>query len=259
MAGIKAQAQERFGRYAERYVSSPTHAAGYDLDRLLELAQPHAAMLALDVATGGGHTARQFAPWVRQVIAFDLTPDMLKAARTFISGQGLTNVPYAAGDAEALPFAAGVFDLVSCRIAAHHFPDPFRFVQETARTLKPGGLFVLQDQAAPEDEAAARYLNSFERLRDPSHVRMYAEYEWRGMCLDAGLTVEAVEIWSRSSGGLVTWAERQGSPPEVIEQLQVMLAQMPQSAADWYKPRCAGTPDATFDHVYILLAARKSG
>jgi ubiquinone/menaquinone biosynthesis C-methylase UbiE len=254
---VKAHAQARFGQYAQGYVESPTHAQGEDLDRLLELAHPQNDWLALDVATGGGHTALKFAPRVGRVVAADLTPAMLTAARSFIHKQGAPNVDFCGADAENLPFATNSFDLVTCRIAPHHFPDCFRFVQECARVLKPGGLLLVEDHLLPDDERAARYIDSFERLRDPSHVRGFADYEWRGMFLDAGLEVESAEKLTKSPGKLVPWAERQGCSPEVVERLQVMLAQAPAAVAGWLHPRCAGTADAAFENHYILIMGRK--
>ncbi|MBA3874578.1 MAG: methyltransferase domain-containing protein, partial [Anaerolineae bacterium] len=165
---VKAQAQERFGKFAQGYVESKGHASGDDLDRLVELAQPQSDWLVLDVATGGGHTALKFAPLVNKVVALDLTPQMLEAAEKFLTGKGITNVEFKAGDAEQLPFDADIFNLVTCRIAPHHFPDCWKFVQECARVLKPGGTLIVEDNTVPDDERAARYVDAFERLRDPS-------------------------------------------------------------------------------------------
>src|SRR5689334_7646748 len=145
---IKSHAQERFGKYAQGYVDSKSHAQGGELGRLVELAQPQSDWLALDVATGGGHTALTFAAHVRQVIAYDMTLPMLQAARKFIEPKA-ENVAFAAGDAENLPFAPASFNLITCRIAAHHFPDVFKFVQSCARSLKPGGMLLVQDHVLP--------------------------------------------------------------------------------------------------------------
>jgi ubiquinone/menaquinone biosynthesis C-methylase UbiE len=254
---IKAQVQARFGQYAQGYVESESHASGADLDRLIELAQAQPAWIILDVATGGGHTALHFSPHVKQVVAADLTPKMLQAAETFIAGQGASNVAYSAGDAEQLPFADGVFDLVTCRIAPHHFPDCFRFVQECARVLKVGGRLLVEDHVLPDDARAGKYVDSFERLRDPSHARAFAVYEWQGMFLDAGLAVEHIETLSKSNNKLFPWAERQGCTPAVIERLQLMLAQAPAAVAEWLHPQYASTPDAMFDHHYIIIMGKK--
>lgn len=254
---VKRHAQARFAQFAQGYITSKSHAKGADLERLLELAQPQPDWVVLDVATGGGHTALKFAPHVARVVAADLTLTMLRAARAFIAEHGATNVVYSAGDAENLPFAISSFELVTCRIAPHHFPDCYRFVQECARVLKPGGLLLVEDHLAPGDERAARYLDSFERLRDPSHVRAFADYEWQGMFLDAALAVEHAEPIVKSGGKLVPWAERQGCTPETIDRLQVMMAQAPTAVADWVRPQCVGTPDASLDHHYLIIAGRK--
>jgi ubiquinone/menaquinone biosynthesis C-methylase UbiE len=254
---LKRHAQARFAQFAQHYVTSASHAKGADLDRLLELAQPQPTQRMLDVATGGGHTALKFAPRVARVIAFDLTPKMLVSARAFVSGLEISNITFAAGDGENLPFARESFDRVTCRIAPHHFPDSFRFIQECKRVLAPGGLLLVEDYLAPDDERAARYVNAFERLRDPSHHRTYADYEWRGMFLDADLTVELAETLVKTDTKLVPWAERQGCPPDIVERLQVMLAQAPAAVAEWMRPQCVGTADASFDHHYLIIVGSK--
>ena len=254
---IKAQSRERFSQHTQDYVISAVHAQGADLDRVLEVSAPQADWLACDIATGGGHTALKLAPHVRKMIATDYAPTMLAAARDFILSQQAENVEFVPADAENLPFADESFDLITCRVAAHHFPNVFRFVQEAARALKPGGRFVVQDHVLPEDKKAAAYLEAFERLRDPSHNRALSESEWRSDFLAVGLEVESTERLDRSDK-LVTWAERQGCSPEVIEHLQILLVQAPQAVADFIQPRCAGTPDAEFNHVYILISGKKA-
>ena len=58
----KSLSRQRFARFAQNYVVSESHAQGYDLNRLLELARPRPDWQVLDIATGGGHTALKFAP-----------------------------------------------------------------------------------------------------------------------------------------------------------------------------------------------------
>lgn len=258
MTDSKSLSHQRFSQYADRYVTSSTHAHAAELPRLVELAHPQPDFVALDVATGGGHTALVFAPHVRRMVAADMSETMLNAARQHITAQGMTNVIYVGTDAEQQAFAPNSFDLITCRVAAHHFPDCFKFMQNCERLLKPGGTLLIQDHVLPEDEKAAAYIEAFERLRDPSHHRAYSESEWRGLYLDVGLTVEHVE-WARNRANLVKWAERQDCSPEVITRLQILAAQAPDAVRDFLKPTCAGTPDAEFDHVYIIIMGKKNG
>ncbi len=254
---LKSQVQAQFGAHAQGYVESKTHAQGAELTRLVELAQPQADWRTLDVATGGGHTALTFSRYVQHSIAYDLTFPMLQAARQFIQAQGASHVIFANGDAENLPFASGTFQLVTCRIAAHHFPDVFKFVQACYRVLAQGGLLLVQDQVLPDNKPAAQYVDAFETLRDPSHNRAYDEYEWRGMLLDADFSVEHSEIILKRHE-LLPWAQRLGCTPTRIERLQVLLLQAPDRVKNWMLPEYAGTAYATFCNRHIIIAGRKN-
>src|SRR5258708_4188522 len=90
----KARIQAQFGRGAAGYVASPTHAEGEDLTQLVAWAEGGADRIALDVATGGGHTALALAPLVRTVIATDLTEPMLRAAERHAHERGVANVEF---------------------------------------------------------------------------------------------------------------------------------------------------------------------
>lgn len=251
----KALSIKRFNRFAPRYVTSATHAQGPELERLVGIVNPHPDWVMLDVATGGGHTALRFAPLVKRVVAMDFTPAMLNAAKEFIIATGVKNVSFRLADAEDLPFSDEIFDLVTCRIAPHHFPDAFRFVMESVRVLKPGGTLLVQDHALPEDEAAARYIDAFERMRDPSHNRAFSESEWIGMFYAAGLTVEHTEqIVKRHE--FQPWAERQACTPLVVAQLVQMVEKAPKAVIEWMQPNDFGTPEAWFVNHHILIAGR---
>ena len=251
----KALSQERFGRFAASYVTSKTHAKGAELDRLLELAQPKAHWTMLDVATGGGHTALRFAPAVARVVASDVTLRMVKQAKDYICGKAVDNVTFQLADAHNLPFAGRSFHLVTCRIAPHHFSDPQRFVQEGARALKPGGLLLVQDLALPEEEQAARYVDAFERLRDPSHRRGYAVQEWVEMFERAGLRVQHTELVAKRHE-LKPWAERQACTPETIGLLTEMVTQAGRPVLEWMQPGEWGTDGAWFVNQHLLIAGR---
>jgi len=252
----KSLSQERFSKFAQSYVTSKPHASGVELDLLVEIAQPQPDWSVLDVATGGGHTALKFAPLVTQVLATDITPVMLAVAQEFITGQGVKNVTFKIADAENLPFAAETFNLVTCRIAPHHFTNCPRFVKEGVRVLKSDGLLLVQDHLSSEEEQCARYVEAFERLRDPSHNKAYAESEWIGMFQASGLKVERTEHIIKKLEFL-QWAERQGCTPETIQRLANMVEEAPQAVVEWMQPQDFGTPKATFVGHHIIIAGRK--
>jgi SAM-dependent methyltransferase len=252
----KKLAQERFGRYAAAYVASPTHSRGPDLDRLVELVGEHPTWEALDIATGGGHTALAIAPHVRHVLATDITEAMLAAARDFVAGRGVTNVDFQIADAEDLPFAEESFDLVTCRIAAHHFPDPGRFVAEVVRVLKPQGLFLLQDQVTPEDPETAVWITSFEHRRDPSHRRALSHDEWLALLRSCGLDIETEDRFEKRLS-LLKWVNDQQGTAEDLADLRERLREAPPSVRRWMRPTDVDADEAQFSIVHWVFSARR--
>jgi ubiquinone/menaquinone biosynthesis C-methylase UbiE len=188
----KDQVRRQFAKHAERYVTSISHAAGSDLAFMTSAVQTDANMRLLDIATGGGHVANAFAPLVGWVTATDLTPEMLQKAEEFIRKNGHSNVEFVPADAEQLPFADDTFELVTCRIAAHHFSDVPAFAAEAYRVTKPGGRLLLIDNVALERDELDSFYNEIEKIRDPSHVRAWKKSEWLGMLEEAGFVIEAM-------------------------------------------------------------------
>ncbi|HMQ33010.1 MAG TPA: methyltransferase domain-containing protein [Chloroflexaceae bacterium] len=211
-AAIKALAQAQFAPAARAYVTSATHAHGADLARLVQLAAPAGQELALDVATGGGHTALALAPRVRHVVASDLTLAMLQAAREHLAASGVSNVSYLRAEAERLPVARASLDLITCRVAAHHFADVRAFVRGSASALRPGGQLIVSDHIGLDDPELDQFMDRFERWRDPSHVRAYTYAEWRAFCEEAGLVVTHTEDDPREPYEFAPWAARLRMP-----------------------------------------------
>ncbi|MFS0823978.1 class I SAM-dependent methyltransferase [Bacillus sp. 1P02SD] len=204
---IKNDVKNQFGRSAASYVTSEGHRKGGDLQTLVSLADTKGTELALDIATGGGHTANALAPLVGKVIAFDLTPEMLAAAEKFIKGNGHQNVEFVEGDAENLPFSDQTFDIVSCRIAPHHFPNIASFVSEVSRVLKTGGQFLLDDNVAPENDEFDEFYNMVEKKRDYSHFRAWKKSEWFQMLENEGFEIQELYRFEKTFE-FESWCDR---------------------------------------------------
>lgn len=221
-SATKSLVQSQFGANAENYATSTIHAEGASLARLIELSTPQSHWQALDIATGAGHTAMAFAPHVAHVTATDLTPRMLEVANGLAQKRGLGNVTFKEASAEALPFADGSFDLVTCRIAPHHFDDVPGFVQEVKRVLRPRGIFGLVDNIAPESLQAADKLNAIEKARDPSHVRCLSAGEWLQLLRRSGFVVRHHEVLDKDMD-LDGWAGRMSVSADLKPKLEAML------------------------------------
>jgi SAM-dependent methyltransferase len=185
---------------AEAYRTSPTHREGDDLDALVQWCDPGSGVEALDVATGGGHVARRLTEAGCRVITCDAAAGM---------------EPDVVCPAEALPFADGSFDVVACRIAAHHFGDVAAAVREMARVTRR--LVVIEDTLYADER-----VEEAERLRDPTHVRSYTEVQWRAYVTDAGLAVERVGHFGKRHP-LEPWLARVGCTGATAERVRLLL------------------------------------
>ena len=218
--------QKKFGEAAADYAASAVHASGPSLTRLTELIAPAPTWRHLDIATGAGHTALAFAPKVAKVTASDVTPEMLQQVRKLARERGLRNVITAQAPAGDLPFPDTSYHLVTCRLAAHHFPNPKTFVREAARVLIAGGTFALVDNVSPDDaDLAARY-NAFEKLRDPSHGRCLGLEEWHGLIRDAGLELVSTEVMNQDIP-FGPWVQRMRCTEATVARLREMLEAEP--------------------------------
>jgi len=223
---IKAAVRRQFGANAAGYVSSAVHAQGADLPVLVELAGLSGRELVLDVATAAGHTALALAPAAGHVTGVDLTAEMLVEARRQAERKGIRNVTFSEADAEHLPFSDDRFDVVTCRIAAHHFPNVAAFCREAARVLRPGGQLLVVDNVVPADDELDRFINTVEKLRDPSHFRALRLAEWEGHVQAAGLVYSVAHQFTTFMQQ-EPWLTRMSPAPAVADDVRRRLAQAP--------------------------------
>lgn len=253
---VKARVRETFGRAAEAYVASPGHAGGDDLRRLGELAGPSATDHALDVSTGGGHVALALAPHVAHVTVSDLTPRMLDAARTFLTSRSVTNAAFVVADAEHLPFLDTSFDLVTVRIAPHHYADVRAAVREMARVLRAGGRLLVIDNIAPEDAQLDALANEWEKRRDPSHVREYTVTEWHAFLAEASLEITHIET-GRKTHDFAAWVERVRMPDAERAALERDMLAAPEDVRMHFEIREEASRLVSWTTEYVIIRAEK--
>ena len=164
-----------FSSNAERYLTSPVHSAGADLDFLARSVAALDQPKVLDLGCGAGHASFATAPFAREVIAFDLTAGMLEVTAAAAKERGFSNISTTQGPVEELPFDSQQFDFVVSRYSAHHWKDVPRALQEVKRLLKPGGQVYVIDTTGAPSPLLDTHLQSVELLRDPSHVRSYTD------------------------------------------------------------------------------------
>jgi SAM-dependent methyltransferase len=218
--------QRQFTAATAAYLVSPVHQGGPDLDALLALAGEVAGLRVLDVGAGVGATGLALAARGARVVALDLTPAMLEAARAQAAARGLANYETRLGDAAALPFPDASFDLVACRVCAHHFGRARTAASEMARVLRPGGMLLLIDSISPEDPAQDTFLNAVELLRDPSHVRNYRVSEWLGWFSELGLEASHVRTFPTFLD-FENWTARMNTPEHERTQLRRLMDAAP--------------------------------
>jgi 2-polyprenyl-6-hydroxyphenyl methylase/3-demethylubiquinone-9 3-methyltransferase len=95
----------------------------------------------LDIGCGGGFLAEEFAALGCQVTGVDPSPVSIGVARAHAAGRGL-RIDYRVGVGEDLPVPDAAFGLAYCCDVLEHVSDPDRVIAETARALRPGGLYL---------------------------------------------------------------------------------------------------------------------
>lgn len=208
---------------AEAYRRSPAHASGADLDLVVEWAEPGPGVKALDVATGGGHVARRLREAGADVVTADRAPGMN---------------PDVVCRAEELPFPDDSFDVVTVRIAPHHYDDVAAAVREMARVSRDR--VVIEDTLYESEELERLY-----SLRDPTHVSCYTEEEWRRFVEQAGLRIEALETLE-TRRPMDAWLECVDVPAETAGELRELLGDRIDDKGEW-------------GDLKIVIKARKGG
>ncbi len=238
----------QFGPRAAAYVTSAVHSQGEDLKQLAAMMKGRREARVLDLGCGGGHASFAVAPQVKEVIAYDLSRDMIDAVAAEAGRRGLSNVATRQGAVEQLPFADGEFDLVMTRFSMHHWTDLPKAFREARRVVNVGGHAVFIDTMSPGKPVLDTFLQAFELFRDPSHVRNYSEAELRAALAAAGFAVDSVTV-RRIQIAFGSWIERMRTPPVQADAIRAVQRQVSDEARRYF----AVADDGSFEMDAITI------
>jgi ubiquinone/menaquinone biosynthesis C-methylase UbiE len=163
------------------------------------------------------------------VVGVDVAPEAVEVATRQAAARGIRNAEFRVAELENLPFAAGSFEIVTCRFVFHHFSDPGRVLGEMKRVLAPGGRIMLFDILTSEDDRSAEIHNRIERTRDPSHVRMLQAREFVALFAKTGLVVRAKDVL-HAKREFQEWMEIVGTDETTVGKTRALFESVGESA-----------------------------
>jgi SAM-dependent methyltransferase len=248
--------KQEFTRQAAGFATSAATTEREPIQRIIAATGADATKLALDLACGPGIVTAELAAVAREVVALDLTPQMLAKARERCTKANLQNVSFKEGSATKLPFPENHFDVVVTRASVHHFHDPGRVFGETMRVMKNGGTLVVADVVSSETSEKSALQNAIEVLRDPCHVCMYPASGLASVVRGSGLKIEKQDTWDQPRefeewGGIVADAER-------INPVRTIVQALARAGEDAGMGLSTAGGSIVFFHRWHMIVARKA-
>ncbi len=145
---IDAELTSRFDQGASNYDASHSDVFFNELEtRVVEdWALGGRESRGLDIACGTGRLTISLAHCCEEVVAGDISANMLTIAQEKIRRRGVTNVTFQQVSGRKLSFSENTFDTIICFNFLHLIPNDQKgeFMSEFARVLKPGGKLIVE-------------------------------------------------------------------------------------------------------------------
>jgi len=250
---IKNKVNVFFSKQANGYYKSTMHSSE-GLGDVIKLLDVNNESSVIDLGCGAGHTSYALAPHAKQVIAYDLSKNMLDIVNNTKDKLKLRNIFTEQGDIDVLNFKNDTFDRAVSRIAAHHFPNLPGFLNELGRVLKKGGLFLLVDNTAPEDPDLFVFTEIAEKIKDSSHFRLYTESFWKESLYKANFTIDYIQRY-KSVHNFEEWAEVASLDENTKDRLQKIFLESSKKIKDYFKIKIEKNKVLEFTIDRIIIRA----
>ncbi|MFH1741864.1 MAG: methyltransferase domain-containing protein [bacterium] len=246
---------ETFTRQADTISAAPVFTDRDMMDEILSAVLVSSNMRILDVGCGPGIVTEKLAAEAAQVVAFDLTPEMVTRARDRCEEARLKNVRFDIGQAEKLPFKDDTFNAVVTRFTFHHFSDPAIVLSEMVRVTRHKGRVVIVDAVSSEIPEESELHNAFEILRDPATVRLLPYSSLKKLVDYAGLSIETQKSWIKQR----EFDEWIGitNVPDHMEPIRVVMCNLAKAGIRAGIDLRFNGRTVSFNHHLVLIAAVK--
>ncbi|MFF0814746.1 bifunctional 2-polyprenyl-6-hydroxyphenol methylase/3-demethylubiquinol 3-O-methyltransferase UbiG [Rhodococcus sp. NPDC003318] len=183
----------------------------------------YTGMRALDIGSGGGFLAEEFAKVGFRVVGIDPSAVSVAAARTHAAEGGL-DIDYRLGSGERLPVQDKEFDVAYCCDVLEHVSDLEAVIGETARVLRPGGLFLF---------------DTINRTRTSRLVAIKIMQEWRwtrlfdtdvhdwSMCIRPDELIDVMGRRGLRPGAVVGLGPRSRNPLRILDMARAARGRLP--------------------------------
>ncbi|MBS1790490.1 MAG: class I SAM-dependent methyltransferase [Acidobacteria bacterium] len=158
------------------------------IQMLVQFIEPKPSDLVLDLGTGKGNTAIELAPHVKKIVAVDYEEAVVEDCRKNIREAKLDEtITVKKASVNNLDFPDQMFDIITCRAAFHHFPNPLGVLAEVRRILKDDGKFYLMDPIF--SDYAKQIWTPIAKIRESDLHSFYTYFEQLDMLSSCGLHV----------------------------------------------------------------------
>ena len=195
---LKAITIKEFDKVAESFDNdnpSVYNTCKYDYEELLKEVTKEKFKDYLDAGCGTGaliHLIQCSYP-ERNYTGIDLSRKMIEVAKK----RKMKQAVFIHGDCEALPFEDNTFDVITCSMSFHHYPNPEKFLTNCMRVLRVDGRLIIRE-IAPQSNLLRWLFNHIEmpllnRFATKGDVKCYGLEELRDMVKAVGFQPMVVE------------------------------------------------------------------